>query len=443
MRLVACVGLMALCLASAGCGLFGKKSPNAAPRPPSGEGQPGGQGQGNGGGAAAPQPGLGGILAGQVIDGFGRKPPPAYIQVVMIEAPKEAGAAPISVKLDPVAADPNGYFTIQKLQPGKHYQLIARAQEGGRKLAGMTFATPPDPKVVIKISEDFAGKDIPDVPPPPGWQGQQRAGNPGPNDKKSPPAFIDRPIPVPGGQEQPGWRGAAELGQPIQGGAPPVPPPAQTPPGPPRLDSMVKDQEKDIAKVPDSPKAEMPHQGPMPRLPDFGRKTEDPPAVNTNPAPVPSCQLVGRTLHNFALNDIDGKPWEFRKDRKGRLVLLDFWGTWCGYCVQGIPELKILQENYGPYGLEVISIAYERGPASDHARKVRGLASRMNTNYRLLLGTGLDVECPVRRQFEVASFPTLFLLDERGQIVWQSRDGLGQPQLAELKFEIKKHLGLR
>ena len=92
---------------------------------------------------------VGGILAGQVLDSYNRRPPATFIQVVSSQEPR--GGAPIEV-----AADSMGYFTIQGLKPGQGYELIARAKDGDRILAGRVWVTPPDPKVLIRVSEDLA-----------------------------------------------------------------------------------------------------------------------------------------------------------------------------------------------------------------------------------------------------------------------------------------------
>jgi thiol-disulfide isomerase/thioredoxin len=153
---------------------------------------------------------------------------------------------------------------------------------------------------------------------------------------------------------------------------------------------------------------------------------------------------VGQRLHNFALNDINGQPWEYRKDRRGRLVLLDFWGTWCVPCQYAVRHLVGMQQSYGPFGLEIIGIAYESGPAPEQARKVRGVAQRLGVNYRMLLGTGREVDCPVRTQFEVRYFPTLVLIDDKGQILWRNRsDESPDDQWHELERLIKQRLGVR
>ncbi len=155
---------------------------------------------------------------------------------------------------------------------------------------------------------------------------------------------------------------------------------------------------------------------------------------------MPSCVLMGQTLHNFALNDVNGQPWEFRQ-RRGRLVLLDFWGSWCLPCQHAIPHLKDLTLRYEPYGLEVIGIAYEEGTTAEQVQKVNRVRNRLGINYRLLMGSDRS-QCPVRTQFQVRSWPTLVLVDEQSRIIWRS-EGLDQEHLKELEIIIRQRLGLR
>ena len=110
------------------------------------------------------------MLAGQVLDGTSRRAPAAFIQVAEFGT---AGAAPIEVP-----ADNQGYFTIQGLQVGRRYVLTARARNGSHELAGKTSATAPDPKVVIRLSEDYQPpppRDVKADTAPPGGQADTRA----------------------------------------------------------------------------------------------------------------------------------------------------------------------------------------------------------------------------------------------------------------------------
>src|SRR5262249_44679802 len=60
------------------------------------------------------------------------------------------------------------------------------------------------------------------------------------------------------------------------------------------------------------------------------------PSAARAPAAVPWCVLTGSRLTNFALHDLDGQAWEYQRDRKGRLILLDFWYSSCGPCLRAI-----------------------------------------------------------------------------------------------------------
>jgi thiol-disulfide isomerase/thioredoxin len=153
---------------------------------------------------------------------------------------------------------------------------------------------------------------------------------------------------------------------------------------------------------------------------------------------VPSCLVVGRKVENFALYGLDGEPWELRR-RRQRLVLVDFWYTNCGPCLAAIGHLRELQEMYGSYGLQVVGIAYEKGPAAEQVRKVNAVRERYKINYTTLLGGGGAGPCPVKAQFGITAFPTLVLIDEAGQVVWRS-EGLDETKLRQLQYVVYQHL---
>jgi thiol-disulfide isomerase/thioredoxin len=429
---------MALCLGLAGCATFGKK-PASSQNPGARNGADQGAalptdriGQAPPPDRSAPPPGFGAILAGQVIDSFNRRPAgPVYIQVVEPPAANSPAPAPIEV-----ATDSQGYFTIQGgLQVGHHYQLIARTKNGERVMAGATWATPPDPKILIRVSEDLATPNTPPVPaslgviepragsvgdgPPPGTangQGNDRAWAPGRGAAANPngrPADLGAPVGVPGPPSLPPAPGGAD--SPLA-----------------RPESIAGDNR--LANNGALPTNVPPQMGPNP----FTSPSSA--AVSTGPAQVPSCVLTGQTLYNFALNDLNGQSWEYRRDHRGRLVLIDFWGTWCVHCLHAIPHLNILQQRYGRYGLEVVGVAYEDGTALEQVQKVNRVRQRLEINYRLLMGSD-RLTCPVRTQFAVSHWPTLVLLDENGRIIWRG-EGLEGPQIRELENVIKQRLGV-
>jgi thiol-disulfide isomerase/thioredoxin len=153
---------------------------------------------------------------------------------------------------------------------------------------------------------------------------------------------------------------------------------------------------------------------------------------------VPSCAIVGQKLDNFALFDTGLNAWEYGKNKNGKLVLLDFWTSHCPPCRDAVYTLKMLQEKYGPQGLQVVGIAYEEGTLLEQAQRVKTTAKLCEINYQLLLGGGK--ECPLRKSFQVERFPTLVLIDENGAVVWWHVGGLERPHIDDLQARIKSRL---
>jgi thiol-disulfide isomerase/thioredoxin len=435
------VGLLALCLALTGCSLFGKKNSQAG-----GGGAPflGARSDPSGESPAAPAAApvtptstTSGVLAGQVLDAFNRRAGGVPIQIVDLDEPNKSSP---KARLD-YEATSEGFFLISGLTPGHHYQLIARQKDGGKLLSGTVFATPPNPRLSIYLQEDFTSTTTPDVPKP------TLPGKPdGPKDAKpsssAPAAALDAPVKV-------------------RPGPPGVPPGGDATTGAPTDPSRIADG--GFARSPDAPRINInpadrgPYSPVIPPAPGSNRSGPSvgspivpaPPsdggpgaALPHVPPPVPFCVLQGRRLDNFALYDLDGQPWEFRRQRTGRVVLLDFWYSTCTPCLQAIPQLVKLQQDYGSYGLQVVGIAYEKGTFNEQALKVRGVRGRLSVNYTTLLGGGGSGPCPVRTQFGVARFPTLVLLDADGNIIWQ-KEGLGEVEHYELVMTIRRQLGIR
>jgi len=420
-RIVPCLMVMvSLCLGLTGCSLFNKRPASGdraaansndlpfkppEPTPVSGRGPTDAE--------------LGGMLAGRVMDSYNNRPDNAYVRWVCLEDKEQE--TPVDV-----AVNPDGYFTIQGLRRGKHYKLIARAKNGDRVLAGITYTEAPNVRVLIKLSEDFATASTPPVPGAPTYPGPGAAPK-APKQRETPASAL-----------APAWLPSGEgLPSPTIG----VPHP-MNPAGPPAAPDPTNIASPSVVR--NDPLVEMPR----PNAPSWqpGEQPAAPAAPQANPnappAPVPSCVLVGKQLINFALRDLNGDTWEWKRNRRGKVVLVDFWSTTCLPCLNTVPHLRILQEKYGWAGLEVLAIANEKGNTHDEkAHKVAGMASRLQTNYRLLLDGG--TACPVRRDFAVQYLPTLVLLDENGWILWRHEGQLSRSELEDLDLRIKRQLGVR
>src|SRR5262245_54299689 len=189
-----------------------------------------------------------GVVAGSLVDSFNRRVPRAYIQVASAD-----GGKPIDMAVE------NGYFVIPGLTPGKSYMLTARTVDGERKLAGRAQVTPPNARVVIRVSEDlYSGT----VPPPP----SDGTGTAGP--RRDAPTNA-----IPGG----GGGGANAPSPPGRASPPstdPPPPPLDAPPSEPdrippfNAENIAGDKNKDPRR-PNPPLINLPNNNPgPPPLPD-------------------------------------------------------------------------------------------------------------------------------------------------------------------------------
>jgi thiol-disulfide isomerase/thioredoxin len=109
----------------------------------------------------------------------------------------------------------------------------------------------------------------------------------------------------------------------------------------------------------------------------------------------------------FAFRTLDGGELT-APSLKGKVVVVDFWATWCPPCVEEIPGYVELQKKHGADGLVIIGVSFDRRGA-EH---VRQFAARMGINYALAMGGD-----EVADQFGgFDALPTTFLIDREGRI---------------------------
>ena len=110
--------------------------------------------------------------------------------------------------------------------------------------------------------------------------------------------------------------------------------------------------------------------------------------------------------------------------RGGRLVLVDFWATWCGPCKMEIPHLIELQEKYRDQGLTVIGITYDDNPDKD----VPPYAAEVGMNY-----VNVRADDALKSKYAVIGLPTLIIYDRDGNEVMKRP---GYIEKAELEAKI-------
>lgn len=109
----------------------------------------------------------------------------------------------------------------------------------------------------------------------------------------------------------------------------------------------------------------------------------------------------------FTLKDINGRTVRLRAYR-GKVVLINFWATWCPPCRAEMPDLVKLQRDYARQGLQVIGITY---PPEEKTR-VRRFARSLKVNYPIILGTS-----QIKARFTAEeTLPLTVVIDRDGKV---------------------------
>ncbi len=128
-----------------------------------------------------------------------------------------------------------------------------------------------------------------------------------------------------------------------------------------------------------------------------------------------------RDKADFTLNDLQGKPWTL-KSLKGKVVLVNFWATWCPPCRKEIPDLDLLYNRLKDKGFVVLGITDEK------AEVVNSFVTGHSMSYPVLLDPGRSVN----KQFAVQGIPRTVIYNRSGKLAAEAIDMRTQKQLIAL-----------
>ena len=135
---------------------------------------------------------------------------------------------------------------------------------------------------------------------------------------------------------------------------------------------------------------------------------------------------------DFTLTDANGNSVKL-SDYRGKVVLLNFWATWCGPCALEIPWFVEFEQQYKSKGLEVIGISMDE----DGWKVVKPYIQERKVNYRVLLGN----DTVSQLYGGVESLPTTFIIDRDGKFAFSPHVGLAEKN--EYLSEIQSLLGTK
>ncbi|MCF8267018.1 MAG: TlpA family protein disulfide reductase [Ignavibacteriales bacterium] len=140
-----------------------------------------------------------------------------------------------------------------------------------------------------------------------------------------------------------------------------------------------------------------------------GESVEGPYPPNYNPSKADERQPAP----DFSLLTPDGKTIRL-SDFKGKVVILDFWATWCLPCKEGIPDLVSLKKQFEVESFEIIGISLDGiTNGGETLKDVEGFIRQNNMNYPVVFGDNELLE----KYGGIKSIPTSFVLDREGKIV--------------------------
>ena len=132
-------------------------------------------------------------------------------------------------------------------------------------------------------------------------------------------------------------------------------------------------------------------------------------AIEINSMTANTATNLGQIRPEFAMKDLDGELRNI-KEWDGKIVLVNFWATWCPPCLKEMPYFVELQIEYGEQGFQIIGIAIDDEDA------VRAFADDMDINYPIMAGELDTIDLARRYGNRIGGLPYSVVINRKGEI---------------------------
>ena len=139
--------------------------------------------------------------------------------------------------------------------------------------------------------------------------------------------------------------------------------------------------------------------------------------------------LIGDLAPDVRFHTLDGEDVAL-SDLEGKVVLIDFWATWCAPCVAAVPDLKDLHQEFDDDRFVLLSLSVD-----DNVRDARSFVAKHEIEWM----QGWDGDKRVTRAFRVSSYPSYVLVGGDGRVLWRGAGWSEQVELA-IEFEVDRAL---
>ena len=129
--------------------------------------------------------------------------------------------------------------------------------------------------------------------------------------------------------------------------------------------------------------------------------------------------LTGQKALDFTLTDLDGKKVSL-KDLKGKNVYINFWATWCPWCIKELPDIEKVYQEYKDKDLVVLAVDIGEDKAT-----VKNFITRNSYNFKVLL----DTDQSVAQAYGISSIPVSIFIDKDGNIASKRVGALSEEEM--------------